>query len=95
MVGESPTRARYARNTTFVKKYEGNGLKQGTFQEKGEIPEAEDTDIKEAKEARGHPHTPLIFRVHKLSVTATQIQAAMPNRPEVVRFTRKSNSGLP
>ena len=38
----SPTGARFARNTTFVMKYEGNGLKQGTFQEEGEIQEAED-----------------------------------------------------
>ena len=55
VVVESQTGARYARNTTFVKKYEGNGLKQGTFQEKGKIQEAED-DAGNSEAIEEHTH---------------------------------------
>ena len=61
---ESPTGARYARNSTFAKKYKGKWVKQGTFQDKRDIQEAED-------DTHTHTHTHTTDTQRLLTMTLT------------------------
>lgn len=85
VVVESPTGARYSRNTTFVKRYEGNELRQGTFQGQGEKQETEDTEIREATEEHTHANDTQSPQTDHDS--DTQIQTGVPDRPQRIKQT--------
>lgn len=85
VVVESPTGAQYARNTTFVKKYEGNGLRRDILYEKEEANEAENTDHSE--ERMEEKHMTVSQTTQAETDFHTQTQSDIPVRPQRVKRT--------
>lgn len=83
VVVQSPTGAQYARNTTFVKKYEGNRLRQDTHTAQEETNRAESIDHSEAAmEGKQLPAAPSL---HTETDSHTQTQPDIPVRPQRAR----------
>lgn len=85
VVVESPTGARYARNTTFVKKYKGVELGQGTFREEEETQGAENTEMDKVLEE--DIHTAVAQTPNAENDSDTYAHTEMPSRPQRVRRT--------
>lgn len=80
VVVESPTGAQYARNTTFVKKYEGHDLTQDMLYEQGETSGAESIDHGERR--TGDKQTPDAPTPHIETDSHTQTQPDISARPQ-------------